>query len=459
MTGMEIAKRDKRVLIVSHGHPTFSLGGGEVASYNLFNGIHDLPGWESFYLARIGPPVNRHKDSALMSLRQKEREILYYANDYDHFRCSNRNLAGLQQDFVRYVVDLQPDVINFHHYIGLGVETIFALKQALPRVPIVITFHEYLSICHHHGQMVKTSRNTLCYRSSPAECTNCFPHIPESQFFKREAFLKTFFEMADFYISPSEFLIDRYVDWGLPREKFRMIENGLTVDEIVPPRPLPKGGRRNRFGFFGQVSEFKGLHVLVEAVSRVSDKDWGEDSALMIFGGNLEKQPEAFQKKFNELTEKAGNRVRFYGSYRSAELPSLMKDVDWLIIPSIWWENSPVVIQEAFLHGRPIIASNIGGMAEKVTHNVDGIHFRNASVEDLIDRLTDILRTPDLWDRLRARIKRPIDRQECARRHTEIFNALLAGASGQGTSTPNATAPATASQGTQVLDRAVAQPL
>jgi glycosyltransferase involved in cell wall biosynthesis len=233
-----------------------------------------------------------------------------------------------------------------------------------------------------------------------------------------------------------------------------MIENGLTVEEIMPPRPLPKGGRRNRFGFFGQVTEFKGLHVLVEAVSRVSEKDWGEDSALMIFGGNLEKQPEAFQKKFNELTEKAGNRVRFYGSYRSAELPSLMKDVDWLIIPSIWWENSPVVIQEAFLHGRPVIASNIGGMAEKVTHNVDGIHFRNASVEDLIDRLTEILRTPDLWDRLRARIQRPIDRQECARRHTEIFNALLSDSAGQ-----SATAPATASQGAQVLDRAVAQPL
>ena len=86
MTGMDITHRDKRVLIISHGHPTFSLGGGEVASYNLFNGIHDLPGWESFYLSRVGPPVNRHKDSALMSLRQKEREILYYANDYEHFR-------------------------------------------------------------------------------------------------------------------------------------------------------------------------------------------------------------------------------------------------------------------------------------------------------------------------------------------------------------------------------------
>jgi len=124
--------------------------------------------------------------------------------------------------------------------------------------------------------------------------------------------------------------------------------------------------------------------------------------------------------------EKAGDRVRFYGSYRSAELPGLMKDVDWMIIPSIWWENSPVVIQEAFLHGRPIIASNIGGMAEKVTHGVDGLHFRNGSVEDLVDRMTEALTTPDLWDRLRLRIRRPIDRAECARQHSEVFDALLA---------------------------------
>ncbi|HYH37524.1 MAG TPA: glycosyltransferase family 4 protein [Azospirillum sp.] len=420
-----MSNNDKKVLIISHGHPAFSLGGAEVASYNLFQGLHDLPGWESHYLARTAPPITPHGGSALMSLRQKEREVLFYANDYDHLRCSNRNLAGLEQDFVRFVRDLRPDVVHFHHFLGLGVESLLALRQALPEVPIVVTFHEYLSICHHHGQMVKTGRNALCYRASPADCTGCFPHIGEAEFFKRELFLKTFLELADFYVSPSHFLIDRYVDWGLPRERFSMIENGLTVEEVVPPRPLPRGGRRNRFAFFGQLTEFKGAHVLVEAVSRVSAKVWGEDSALMIFGGNLERQPEAYQKHFLEITEKAGERVRFYGSYRSAELPGLMKDVDWVVMPSIWWENSPVVIQEAFLHGRPLITSNIGGMAEKVTHGVDGLHFRNASVEDLVDRLTEVLTTPDLWDRLHMRIRRPIDRVECAKRHVDIYERLL----------------------------------
>jgi glycosyltransferase involved in cell wall biosynthesis len=74
-----------------------------------------------------------------------------------------------------------------------------------------------------------------------------------------------------------------------------------------------------------------------------------------------------------------------------------------------------------------VISSNIGGMAEKVTHGVDGLNFRNASVEDLVDRLTEALTTPDLWDRLRTRIRRPIDRAECARRHVEVFDTLLAG--------------------------------
>jgi len=44
-------------------------------------------------------------------------------------------------------------------------------------------------------------------------------------------------------------------------------------------------------------------------------------------------------------------------------------------VPSIWWENSPVVIQEALRNRRPVICSDIGGMAEKVRDGVDGFHF------------------------------------------------------------------------------------
>jgi glycosyltransferase involved in cell wall biosynthesis len=415
-----------RVLVISHGHPSLSIGGAEVASYNLHCGINELPDSESIYLARVGHPVARHKETPFLSLRQAEGEILFHTDQYDHFRLSNRDIATIERDFTRFVADARPDVVHFHHFLGLGVECIHAVRRALPNVPIVVTLHEYLSICHHHGQMVKTKRNALCQRASPAECSMCFPEISAGEFLKREMFLKTLFAEVDCFVSPSDFLIDRYVAWGLPAEKMRMIENGQKVDAIAAPRPIPKvGGKRNRFGFFGQITEFKGVHVLLDAVTRVPDEIWGDDSALLIFGGNLENQPEAFQKNFKELLERAGRRARLYGSYKAPEMPALMREIDWLVVPSIWWENSPMVIKESYAHGRPIITSNIGGMAEKVVHGRTGLHFRAGSVEDLVDRLVEAIKGPELWQRLRNNLPTPLSHLDAARLHRNLYSELL----------------------------------
>ena len=95
-----------------------------------------------------------------------------------------------------------------------------------------------------------------------------------------------------------------------------------------------------------------------------------------------------------------------------------MQSVDWMVMPSIWWENSPIVIQEAFFHGRPLICSNIGGMAEKITDGVNGLHFRVGSPEDLADRMTQAMSTPELWDRLRDGRPDLLDADGCAAAHS-----------------------------------------
>lgn len=414
-----------KVLMLSHGHPAFSIGGAEVASYNLFNGLNRLPGCESHYLARVGPPISRHRDTPFLSLRQKERETLFYANEYDYFRLSNRDVDTLSRDFTRFLHDVAPDVVHFHHFLGFGMEAVRAVRRALPNVPIVATLHEYLSICNNHGQMVKARTGALCQRASPAECAVCFPNISTAQFMRRELFIKAAFDEVDMFISPSHFLVDRYVAWGIPADKIMFLENGLEVGEIAAPRQIGRDGRRNRFAYFGQLNQFKGIKVLIEAVARVPREIWG-DAVLNVFGGNLEVQPEQFQQEFRRLVQLVGRRVRFFGSYKSADLPTLMREVDWVVVPSTWWENSPVVIQEAFLHGRPVICSDIGGMAEKVRNNVNGLHFRAASAESLVDKLVEAIRSPDLWDRLRSRIPRPISAAEAAEQHRAVYERLIA---------------------------------
>ncbi|MBM6594398.1 glycosyltransferase family 4 protein [Microvirga pudoricolor] len=419
-----MSKRPFRVLVVSHGHPSLSLGGAEIASYNLHKGLNEIEDVTSRFLARVGHPVVRHGETALLSLRQKEGEILYHADDYDHFLLSNHNTEEVERDFLRVVRELKPDVIHFHHFIGLGLECLYAVRRALPDTIIVVTFHEYLSICHHHGQMVKTRNAALCKQASPADCNACFPEISPARFLRREHFVRGMLEVADHFISPSHFLVDRYVEWGLERAKFTVIENGLDIVEPAAPRPLAPGGRRSRFAYFGQITAFKGVDVLLDAVSRIPDAVWGDDAQLMIFGGNLERQPKPFQDKVERLIERAGSRVRFYGAYQNGEMPRLMRSIDWTIIPSIWWENSPIVIQESFFHGRPMICSNIGGVAEKITDGVNGLHFRVGSSEDLIDRMVEALTDATLWDRMRAGIRRPIGSDECARQHLDLYQTI-----------------------------------
>ena len=96
--------------------------------------------------------------------------------------------------------------------------------------------------------------------------------------------------------------------------------------------------------------------------------------------------------------------MTFAGPYDRAELGKLMAEIDWVVVPSIWWETGPLVVMEAFQHGRPVICSDIGGMSEKVTDGVNGLHFRRRDAAHLAETMLHAAETPGLWDELRAGI-------------------------------------------------------
>ena len=153
-----------RALVLSHAHPAFSIGGAQVASYNLFQGLKAHDGWDAHYLAGVGPPVGRHRATPLMSLGQGPDETLFWSDDYDWFNLANNQLDSLMDHFERFLADCQPDVINFHHVMGFGVQALRSARRALGDVPIVYTLHEYLPICANHGQMIKVRSGALAPR-------------------------------------------------------------------------------------------------------------------------------------------------------------------------------------------------------------------------------------------------------------------------------------------------------
>jgi len=105
--------------------------------------------------------------------------------------------------------------------------------------------------------------------------------------------------------------------------------------------------------------------------------------------------------------------------------------VDWVVVPSVWWENSPLVIQEAFQQGRPVICSDIGGMAEKVTDGVNGLHFTAGDAMSLAEAIKRATTTPGLWDSLREGVPAIYPMDDHVRELDRIYGSLIAGSNAE----------------------------
>ncbi|MDH3981048.1 MAG: glycosyltransferase, partial [Gammaproteobacteria bacterium] len=339
-----------KVLIISHGHPAQSKGGAEIAAYNLYKELRSRD-IDAMFLARSDRPS--HGGSVFSTLGD-EREILFHTGMNDFFNFTSNNKKHVWNDFRKLLESYRPDIVHFHHYSHMGLELIRVARNVLPEARIVLTLHEFLAICHHNGQMIKNGNGKarLCYKSSPTECADCFPQFSAGDFFLRKKYIQSFFDLVDVFISPSHFLQERYVEWGIPEDRIVMIENGQPAAPALEPRKLVNGDVRGRFAFFGQINPYKGIDVLLEAFRKLPYK-YRKQAQLNIYGSGLEMQHPDFQGRINSLIEELGDACTYHGMYEPQQLDRLLMEADWVIVPSIWWENSPMVIQEAFNHRRP----------------------------------------------------------------------------------------------------------
>jgi len=412
--------RPQRVLIMAHGHPDFSLGGGELAAYNLFKALRDDETVEqAWFIARHD---SGNGPTGAFTLR-RENEYLWQQSLGNSFLLKAANSYAIWNDFRQLIRTLKPTVVNLHHYFHLGIELLRIIKEEDPSIRVVLTLHEYMAICHQQGQMVKRGSNKLCFRASIEDCNRCFPEFSKEQFWLRRNFIGQHFDYVDHFVSPSHFLKQRYVEWGIPEEKISVIENGQSPEPKLPPRTIAEGETRNRIAFFGQINPFKGIDLLLEALLSMKKKE-RQSMVIEIHGANFEYQLDDFKTRVKEMADKLIKEgvLRWVGPYEPSQITERMRNVDWVIVPSIWWENSPMVIQEAFMCGRPVIAADIGGMREKITAGVDGLHFEarnHLSLGEVLKKASSM--DGESWTRFFNGIRPPVSYSDSARLYQGTF--------------------------------------
>jgi glycosyltransferase involved in cell wall biosynthesis len=417
-----------KVLLVSPFHPELMKGGSQQICYELFEGLQELPDVEPVLLAAVDESFGAlfKSGARITGFDRRENEFLYLSRGYD-FVWHKAGVPELVEAYIEFLELVRPDVVHFHHFLLFGLDLLTVTRRTLPNARIIFTFHEFIAICDADGHLVRRNDGSLCSRASSVRCHQCFPDRTPEHFFMREMWVKRHLAAVDVFTVPSAFMIEHFVRWGLEPSKITHVTNGQrdyshgrpVVDERV---------RRNRFGFFGQLIDIKGVQLLLRAVRQLRTEGF-TDLVVEINGGNLHYATEACRTEiegFLEEEEKLPFDQRIVvlnGPYQVDQLRQRMARVDWCIVPSIWLEAFALVISEAWMFRKPVICSNAGAMAERVSHEVDGLHFEMGNENGLAQALRQAATEPGLWDRLAVNIPQPPRRDDMVKGFRTLYDA------------------------------------
>jgi len=200
-------------------------------------------------------------------------------------------------------------------------------------------------------------------------------------------------------IVPSSVMREFYVAQGVPEEKLHFIPYAIEPPRVRPDRTVQAGILKA--SFIGRLHPAKGAHVILDALEHLN----GEDGSISVnVWAPEDSGPPAY---VTSLRSRAGNdpRVRWRGKLPRQHLSEAFSETDVLLVPSVWYENSPVVIGEALAHGCPVVCSDTKGMTDLVQDNVNGFTFPMGDARALARLLSRLVADPEGLEKVRRGIR------------------------------------------------------
>jgi glycosyltransferase involved in cell wall biosynthesis len=388
-----------RILQVNHGYPPLYNAGSEVYCQNLAQA-----------LARRGHAVTvfaREEDAYRPDYalrRESDGEIPVWLGNMPRTQHRYQHDA-LDHTFAGVVRGAAPEVVHFHHlnHLSLGLPAVAVAAGAR----VVFTVHDFWLVCPR-GQLVQWSLGdpepwALCAGQEDRRCAgSCYTRCHSGTAARGEADLSYWTEwvadrmdsvaallpLVDAFVCPSRTAASALAT-RFPQVSSRIVlsDYGFPLRDQVKRRQT----RSLTFGYIGTHAAPKGVGRLLRAFSEVDG-----DVTLRIWGRERGQETAALRRL-------ADPRVSFEGEYRNEDVPRVLAQIDVLVVPSIWLENSPLVIHEAQQARVCVVTAAAGGMAEYVQHDVNGLLFGHRDDADLARQLRRFVGEPDLARRLGAR--------------------------------------------------------
>jgi glycosyltransferase involved in cell wall biosynthesis len=342
------------------------------------------------YQIRGGEDESRESEERL--LRDKGHQVDIYEENNDRVADLSAVHMALKtvwsqesyQIVQRTLRQSHTDLIHVQNFFPLISPSVYYAAQK-EGVPVVQTLRNYRLLCPNglffrDGQVCEDCLGKFipypgvihaCYRQNRGATATTAMMLTVHRL------LKTWFNQVDLFISLSEFAKQKFIEAGFPADKI------VVKPNFVHPDPGVGEGRGNYGLYVGRLSTEKGLDVLLDAWERLSVK-----VPLKIVGnGPLEEQVIAATKRLPH--------VEWLGRRPMSEVHELMGKALFLVFPSKWYETFGRVAVEAFAKGTPVIAAQLGAIAELVNHEQTGLCFNPSDAQDLAAKVEWCLAHPD----------------------------------------------------------------
>lgn len=393
-----------KILKVIHGYPMRYNAGSEVYSQTLCHALADRH--EVHVFTREEDPFA--PDYQLRAERDPDdaRITLHVVNNPRH--KDRYRVAGIDGKFAEVLDRVRPDLVHVGHLNHLS--TSLLREAALREIPIVFTLHDYWLMCPR-GQFMQmfaedgTDLWAACDGQEDRKCAErCyaryFSGAPEEAeddirywadwVRRRMQHVREMAELVDLFVAPARYLHDRFRDaFGIPERKLTYLNYGFARDRMAGVHRV--ADEPFTFGYIGTHIPAKGVHLLIQAFGMLQGK-----ARLRIWGRQRGQDTEALRRIAANLPAELAERVEWLSEYRNQEIARDVFDrCDAIVVPSIWVENSPLVIHEAQQARLPVITANAGGMAEYVQHEVNGLTFEHRSAAALAQQMQRFIDDPD----------------------------------------------------------------
>jgi glycosyltransferase involved in cell wall biosynthesis/MoaA/NifB/PqqE/SkfB family radical SAM enzyme len=401
-----------KILQVIHGYPMRYNAGSEVYTQTLCHGlaarhqVHVFTRQEDSFTPDYALCEEVEPDEPRVTLH-----VINLPRSRDRYRHQ-----GIDQRFAELLERLKPDIVHIGHLNHLS--TSLVTEAAYREIPIVYTLHDYWVMCPRGQfmQMHPANSNELwaaCDGQNDRKCAQrCYARyfsgaVEEleqdiaywtSWVKRRMLHIREMAELIDLFIAPSRYLYNRYRDeFGLPARKLVYLDYGFDIERLRNRQRMT--GEPFTFGYIGTHIPAKGIHHLIEAFGKVSG-----NAILRIWGRLRGQDSQALQNLANTLPSGKRERVEWLPEYRNQNIVAdVFNRVDAIVVPSIWVENSPLVIHEALQARVPVITAEVGGMSEYIQHEVNGLLFQHRHPAALATQMQRVIDDPVLAKHLGQR--------------------------------------------------------